>query len=64
MNTWKDVFDAYKLSYQNIYAVNEFLYNHTTYSLFAFNGIIYQVSYPNSFTMKDCDTGLTVDDLK
>lgn len=65
MNTWRDVFDGYKvMGHQNIYSVNEFLYTYTTYSWFAFNGIVYKVCHPKTFTMKNCNTGLTVDDLK
>jgi hypothetical protein len=65
--TWKDVIDSVMLDLTRsgtyVTSVNEFVYKYTNFQYFLFNNVVYRTSYPASFTMQDCDTGLSSNDI-
>ena len=62
--TWRDVFDVEKLNkVQDIYFVNKFIWEHTSYKFFAFNGCIFKTTNPEHFIFEDADTGLIVSSI-
>jgi hypothetical protein len=62
MLSWRNILDAWQLhGIKDIYQVNSFTWEHTSYNFFAFNGIVFKTMNPKKFDYKESDTGLKVE---